>query len=71
MSVFGLEFANFILSQLDFVELILTKSEFGITWFMFENFYVKSEFDKMNVAMILIKITFGCIITKKDLSFIL
>ena len=38
---------------------------------MFENFYLKSEFDKINVIwIILIKITFDCIITEKDICFV-
>ena len=31
MGVFGLKFVNLILNQHDFIELILIKSEFGIT----------------------------------------
>ena len=39
---------------------------------MFENFYIKRDNDRMNIVwVILVKITFGCIITKKDISYIL
>ena len=36
--------------------------------FIFENFYVKSDYDKMNiVGVILVKITFKYIVTKKNM----
>ena len=37
---------------------------------MFENIYLKIDFMKMNVVWImLIKITFGCVIIKNDMSY--
>ena len=39
---------------------------------MFENFYFKRDYDKMNIVwIILIKITFRRIITNKDINFII
>ena len=72
MYIFGLEFVKESLLQLDYTKLILVKSELVSMWFIFENFYIKSDYDRMNIVwMILIKITFGYVITKIDISFIL
>ena len=39
---------------------------------MFENFYIKCDYDKMNIIwIILVKIIFRYIIIKKDISYIL
>ena len=36
---------------------------------MFRNFYVKNDYGRMNIIwMTVIKITFGCKITKNDMS---
>ena len=39
---------------------------------MFGNFYIKSDYDEMNIVrMMLIKITFGCIFTKKKKNILI
>ena len=39
------------------------------TWFMFGNFYIKSNYERMDIVwMIVIKITFEYKITKKDMN---
>ena len=68
--MFGLELVTKGLYSLDFTELILIKRELVATWFMFGNFYIKNDYDKMKfVWEILIKITFEYTITKKAMSF--
>ena len=47
--MFGLAFANLSLSELDFVKLILIRIDFAVMWYMFENFYMKSDFDRISL----------------------
>ena len=57
------------LNQLKFIELILIKIELVPIRFMFGNFYVKSDYNRINIVwIILIKITILCKITKVDMS---
>ena len=48
--VFLLEFVNGSLFQFDFTKLILTKNELVSIWFIFGNFYIKSDYNRMNIV---------------------
>ena len=46
---FGLVFANLRLNRFDFLKLILIKIEFVITRTIFNNFYMKKDYNIINI----------------------
>ena len=49
MCVIGLALINLSLNELNFVKLNLVRIGFIVTWFIFKNLYVISDFDIINI----------------------